>query len=172
MGFLRRQLITSVLTANALRPSGTYRGGALGFFPGWLTGELSPHLLALTATDSAVSVARGRSSRLSQALAVANLVGLLTLVQGGRRAGKQAEEALVEGLGVDYAEQLDEAPTPAELATPWRSLVYPFRMRNKAVTVHRDLEYAPYDVPCSRIHAIARFTSTRCAGNASRGLSR
>ena len=144
MGFLRRQLITTALTANALRPSASYRGGALGFFPGWLTGELSPHLLALTAADSAVSVARGRSSRLSQALAVANLAGLFTLVQGGRRAGKQAEEALAEGLGVDYVEQLDEQPSPAELATPWRSLVYPFRMRNKAVTVHRNLEYAPH----------------------------
>ena len=123
MGFLRRQLITSALTANALRPSASYRGGALGFFPGWLTGELSPHLLALTAADTAVSVSRGRSSRLSRALAVANLVGLFTLVQGGRRAGKQAEEALSEGLGVDYAEQLDAAPSPAELAIPWRSLV-------------------------------------------------
>jgi acetyl esterase/lipase len=144
VGFLRRQLITTALTANALRPSASYRGGALGFFPGWLTGELSPHLLALTAADSAVSVARGRSSRLSQALAVANLVGLFALVQGGRRAGELVEEALVEGLGVDYVEQLDEAPTPAELAIPWRSLVYPFRMRDKAVTVHRNLEYAPY----------------------------
>src|SRR5690242_8736710 len=106
VGFLRRQLITTTLTANALRPSATYRGGALGFFPGWLTGELSPHLLAFTAADAALSVARGRSSRLSQGLAVANLVGLATLVQGGRRAGKQAEDALVEGLGVDYVKQV------------------------------------------------------------------
>jgi acetyl esterase/lipase len=144
VGFLRRQLITTALTANALRPSAGYRGGALGFFPGWLTGELSPHLLALTAADSAVSVARGRTTRGSQALAIANLAGLLTLVQGGRRAGKQVEDALVEGLGVDYVEQLDQAPTPAELAVPWRSLVNPFRNRNDAVTVHRNLEYAPY----------------------------
>jgi acetyl esterase/lipase len=144
VGFLRRQLITTALTANALRPSASYRGGALGFFPGWLTGELSPHLLALTAADTAVSVARGRSSRLSQAVAAANLAGLMTLVQSGRRAGKLAEEALAEGLGVDYADHLGEAPSPAELATPWRSLVYPFRMRNKAVTVHRNIEYAPY----------------------------
>ena len=77
-------------------------------------------------------------------LAIANLVGLLALVQGGRRAGKQAEDALVDGLGVDYVEQLDEAPSPADLAVPWRTLVNPFRHRDDAVTVHRDLQYAPY----------------------------
>ena len=36
---------------------------------------------------------------------------------------------------------LDARPTPAELATPWRSLVYPFRIRNDAVVVERDIAY-------------------------------
>ena len=144
VGFLRRQLVTAALTANALRPSATYRGGALGFFPGWLTGELSPHLLALTAADSAISLARGRTSPASRALAVANLAGLLRLVQGGHRAGKQAEDALADALGADYVEQLDAAPSPADLAVPWRSLINPFRHGDDRVTVHRDLQYAPY----------------------------
>lgn len=144
MGFLRRQLVTSALTVNALRPSSGYRGGAAGFVPGWLTGELSPQLLALTTADAAVAAARGRTTPLSRAVAVGNLVGLLTLVQGGRRAGKQAEDALVEGLGVEYVEQLDAAPSPADLATPWRSLVNPFRHRNDTVEVRRDLRYAPW----------------------------
>ncbi len=52
-----------------------------------------------------------------------------------------AEEALVEGLGADYVEKLDAAPTPAELAVPWRKLVYPFRMREPRVTVHKNIAY-------------------------------
>ena len=38
-------------------------------------------------------------------------------------------------------EQLDAAPTPAELAVPWRKLVYPFRMREPRVTVHKNIAY-------------------------------
>ena len=34
-------------------------------------------------------------------------------------------------------------PTPAELATPWRRLVNPFRMRDLAVVVDKDIAYAP-----------------------------
>ncbi len=54
-----------------------------------------------------------------------------------------AEDALIEGIGADYGDQLDRLPTPAELATPWRQLVNPFRMRNGAVAVEKDIPYAP-----------------------------
>ena len=43
---------------------------------------------------------------------------------------RQLPDEVIEGLGLDYLEQLDAKPTPAELATPWRRLVNPFRMRS------------------------------------------
>jgi acetyl esterase/lipase len=145
MSFVRRQVITAALTANAIRPLPGFRGGALSFFPGWLTSELAPHVIAVTAADLAANAAgpRRRRSRLGAALAVANLVGLGYLTDRARRAGNHAEEALVEGLGYDYLEQLDEKPTPADLAVPWRQLVYPFRMRDSRVRVEKDVAYAP-----------------------------
>lgn len=108
----------------------------------WLTGELSPQLLALTAADVGAAVARGRVSRAGLALAAVNAVGLAALVADARRVRHQVEEALAEGLGVDYVEQLDEKPTPAELATPWRSVAFPFRVRDARVEVLHDLPFS------------------------------
>ena len=118
MGLLLRQSVLAALTANALRPLPGYRASLPAFFAGWLTGELAPHLLALTAVDTAGSVARGGSSRAGFALAALNAGALATMVAGSRRVKDQVEEALEDGIGVDYVEQLDAAPTPAELATP------------------------------------------------------
>ena len=139
MGFLRRQLVTAALTANAIRPAPGYRASIPSFFAGWLTTELTPHLMALTAADAAAHVVRRRPRR---GLGLA-LAGQAYLVDQARRAGTKVEEALVEGIGVDYVEQLDAKPTPAELATPWRRLVNPFRMRNVDVVVDKDVAYAP-----------------------------
>ncbi|MBZ5738808.1 alpha/beta hydrolase [Nocardioides mangrovi] len=143
MGFLRRQLVTAALTANAIRPVPGFRAGIPAFFAGWLTTELAPHLMALTAADTAGHVVRRgrRRSRAGLALAAANLLGQGFLVDQARRVQKTAEDALTDGIGADYAEQLDALPTPAELATPWRSLVNPFRMRNDAVVVDKNVPY-------------------------------
>ena len=143
MSFLRRQLVTAALTANALRPVPGFRAGIPSFAAGWLTSELAPHLMALTAADTAAHVARRPRSRAGLALAALNLAGQAFLVDQARRVQKDAEDALVEGIGADYVEQLDALPTPADLATPWRTLVNPFRMRNDAVVVEKDIAYAP-----------------------------
>lgn len=145
MGFLRRQVVTAVLTANAIRPVPGFRAGIPAFFAGWLTSELVPHLVALTAADATAHVVRrGRPrSRLGLALAAANVAGQAFLADQSRRVQKDAEDALVEGLGYDYLEQLDAKPTPAELATPWRQLANPFRMRNAEVVVEKNIPYAP-----------------------------
>ena len=45
--------MTAALTANAIRPVPGFRAGIPAFFAGWLTSELAPHLLALTAADTA-----------------------------------------------------------------------------------------------------------------------
>ena len=143
MSFLRRQLVTAALTANAVRPVPGFRAGIPSFAAGWLTSELAPHLMALTAADTAAHAVRRPRSRAGLALAALNLAGQAFLVDQARRVQKEAEEALVEGIGADYLEQLDALPTPAELATPWRKLVNPFRMRNDDVVVEKDIAYAP-----------------------------
>lgn len=141
MPFLRRQIVTAALTANAIRPLPGFRVGLPAFFAGWITGELAPHLLAITAADAATHTSRKRRSPAGLALASASSLGLGYLIAQSRQVGKKAEDSLVEGLGVDYIEQLDAKPTPAELATPWRKLVYPFRMREVAVKVDRNVRY-------------------------------
>ncbi len=141
MSFLRRQVITAALTANAIRPVPGFRTGIPAFFAGWLTGELAPHVLAATTADAVAHATGPRRDARGLALAGASALGLGYLIAQSRRVGTQAEEALVDGLGADYVEQLDSAPTPADLAVPWRKLVYPFRMREPRVTVHKNIAY-------------------------------
>ncbi len=141
MGFLRRQVVTAALTANAIHPLPGFPTQVPTFFASWLTGELAPHVLAVTAADAAAHSTAARRDRTALALAGLNGAGLLYLVSQARRVQQQAEESLTEGLGIDYFEQLDQKPTPADLATPWRSLVYPFRNRASGVRVERDIAY-------------------------------
>ena len=141
MSFRRRQLLTAALVANALRPLPGNRASVPVFFAGWLTTELAPHVLAVTAADAAGHAVGRRRDPAGLALAAASAGGLGYLISGSRRVRAQVEEALEEGLGVDYVEQLDAAPSPADLATPWRKLVNPFRMRDLGVRVHKNVAY-------------------------------
>ena len=141
MGFLRRQVVTAALTANAIRPIPGFRVGMPAFFAGWLTGELAPHVLALTAADAAAHVRGRRRHPLGLAVAGLNAAGLAYLVKQARDVRTDAEDALLEGIGADYVEQLDAAPTPADLAVPWRQLVNPFRHRGAGVQVEKDIAY-------------------------------
>ena len=142
MSFLRRQLLTAALTANAIRPLPGFRVGIPVFVAGWLTSELAPHLLAVTAVDAATHATGRRRDPAGLALAAVSVAGLGFLVDQARRVKVTAEAALVEGIGVDYVEQLDARPTPAELALPWRKLVNPFRIREVAVQVEKNIPYA------------------------------
>jgi acetyl esterase/lipase len=147
-GYVARQALTAALTANAVRPVPGFRAGIPAFAAGWLTSELAPQVLAATTMDTAAQLLRGRRDPLGLALAGVSAAGLGYLIAQSRRAVQIAEDALVEGLGVDYVEQLDQAPTPADLATPWRRVANPFafgRERRRAgVEVKRDVPFAPY----------------------------
>src|SRR4051812_45450481 len=114
MGYTRRQVVTALLTANAVRP---LRGklSVLGFAVGWPTGELAPQLLALTALDTAQAVVRGKAGRTGLVLAAASAAGLAYLVSGARKAGTLAEAQLVESLGEDYLDLVTEDPSAADL---------------------------------------------------------
>ncbi len=143
MGFRRRQVITAALTANAIRPLPGFELGPTAFFPGWLTNELAPHLLALTAADAATHTSSRRRDRTGLLLAGASAAGLAFLIRQARQVQEQAEKSLAEGLGVDYLDQLDARPTPADLATPWRRLVNPFRMREPRARVIKNVPFNP-----------------------------
>lgn len=146
MSFLSRQTVVAALTANALRPPRGLRAGVPAFVAGWLFGEMAPQMLALTAVDAATHLTRGRRSGLRAkaglALAGASALGLAHIVRQSRQARDGFEDALVEGLGVDYVEQLDEVPSPADLAVPWRRLARPFDFHDDGVRVIRDLPYS------------------------------
>lgn len=144
MAFRRRQAITAALVANAIRPVPGFGVGIPAFFAGWLTGELAPQVLALTAADAAAHSIGRRRDPVALGLAAASATGLGYLIWQSRKVRDEVEEALVEGIGVDYVEQLDAAPTPADLATPWRSLVNPFRtfrVPNPAIRIEKDIAF-------------------------------
>jgi len=149
MGFRRRQVIAAGLVANAIRPLPGFRGGLLGFFPGWLTGELAPHLLAGLAVDTTVHLTRGRRGRRDKvglALAAASALGLGYLIKQGGGAGVVVRTALEEGL----SEGFDADVPVSELvgAVTRRRLVNPFGFagegRRAGVVVHKNIRYAPH----------------------------
>jgi acetyl esterase/lipase len=142
--FRTRAVGYALLTANAIRPLPGFRAGVPSFFAGWLTGEMAPHWLAVTTADAAAHLSARRRDPVALAIAGATAVGLGYLVHQARRDQHTAEEALREALGADYAEKLDALPTPADLATPWRSLVNPFRTFRRppsAIRVERNVSY-------------------------------
>jgi acetyl esterase/lipase len=145
--FLTRQLLQLGLVSNALRPVPGAPVSVPAFFSGWLTSELSPHLLGLTAADTAAHLGRHgvhtRRDALGTVAAAANIAGYAALIAGGRRAGQEIERALVAELGPDYREAIVRDPLPDDLHATWQSLALPFRMRNVDVTRNRRLPYAP-----------------------------
>jgi len=142
--YARRQAVLAALAANAIRPVGGRVGSVPGFFAGWLTSELAPQLLALSAADTASQLVRRRVSagldhpRLGFALGAAAAVSLGSLVYAARRTPAQVEASLVEGLGADYADRLDPE---LDLAVPFRAVARPFKLSSPDVEVLRDVSY-------------------------------
>jgi acetyl esterase/lipase len=145
--YLRRRLLGAALTANALRPLPGAWASIPAMFAGWLTAELAPHLLALTAADTAAELVRRRETPRRRAagvaLATGTAVGLATIIKQSQDARELIEEALCDGLGAGYTEALDPRPTDTDLATPWRQLLWPFRMRTDDVERTSDVSYGP-----------------------------
>ena len=144
MSFLRRQLVTAALTANALQPLPGYWTGIPTMFGGWLTGELAPHLLALTAADTVREVARGKRNPRALSLAAGSLVGLVAVIAESDRAKAHVDRALVESLGADYRDRLSAQHTDLDLSTPLRQLAMPFRMHDDEVEITKDVAYADH----------------------------
>lgn len=164
MAFLRRQLLTAALTANALQPLPSYYVGVPTMLGGWLTSELAPHLAALTALDAARELTLGGRRPVGLALAAGSLAGLGALVVSSQQAKGYVDRALVEALGADYGTRLSaqhsdpgpphpDRPHPdrphldrphLDRSTPLGQLVMPFPLRDDEVEVTRDVRYSPH----------------------------
>ncbi len=143
MRIARRQLVNVALVANATRPVPGTPASLPAMFAGWLAAELAPQLLAATALDAGIAVAR-RGVRAERGTLLAGAVaatGYAALMARGHGARDEIEDALREAIG-DYHGDLARVPDEAEPAIPWRSLINPFRMSNVDVVATRRLPYA------------------------------
>jgi acetyl esterase/lipase len=145
MGYARRQLVTALLTANAVKPPRSAMLSPLGFAIGWPTGELAPQLLALTTLDTAQAAVRGKASRTGLLLAGASAAGLAYLIAHARKSGALAEAQLVDSLGADYLDQLTSASGDSDIKGPFkiplRDLARPFNLMNPSVERIADINY-------------------------------
>jgi acetyl esterase/lipase len=144
MTFRRRQVIAAALTANALRPVAGRYASIPAFFAGWLASELAPQLLVASLADTAaeLTVRRGRlSSPLGLGLAAFTTGGLGYLIVNANRAATHVESNLRDGLGDDYLEGLEDAPTAEDVRTRLREVARPFKLTQPDVEVIRDINY-------------------------------
>ncbi len=139
--YIPRQLALAALTANAVRPPRAFVTQMPSMVAGWMTSELAPHLLTLTAADALRELSRRRPSRLGLTLAAASGVGLASLVRESLGARQHVDRALEEGLGADYLERLSATYTDLDLSTPLGQLAWPFRFPEHEVEVLRDVPY-------------------------------
>ena len=144
MSFVRRQLVTAAVSANALHPLPGYQAGVPTMVSGWLAGELAPHLLALTAADTARELLRRRRSGPGLALAAGSLAGLSAVVAQSLLAQGYVDRALVDALGADYLDRLSARHTDLDLSVPWQQLALPFRHGEDEVEVISDIAYAEH----------------------------
>jgi acetyl esterase/lipase len=145
MSYLRRQLVTTALTANALRPVGGRLATVPAFFSGWLASELAPQLLAVSVADTVAELtvrrSAGRRDPLALTLAALSTAGLGYLIVNANRAASHVETTLRDGLGEDYLDELEQAPDVADLKTRLREVARPFKMNRPDVEVIRDVNY-------------------------------
>ena len=131
-GYTLRQAAVASLTANALRPAHGRHTAVASFAFGWPTAELAPQLIALVGLDTAVSLARGRSSALGLTLAAGAVAGLTSIVAESLRADVVLDEALATTAGRADARE----------HTPLNTLARPFSsLRSREVEVLRDVAY-------------------------------
>ena len=146
MSFRRRQLVNAALTANAVRPLGGGSTAIPTFFAGALAGELAPQLLVATLLDAAaeLTVRRSRThppSRTGLAAAAVAGIGLGYLILNSARSATRVESTLRDGLGDDYLDDLEDAPTVESLRLRLREIVRPFHMAQPDVEVIHDINY-------------------------------
>lgn len=149
--FLLATLWGAMFTWNALRPARRWWPlvGA-GFFASWMTGELAPHHLFWQAIATALFLWAGALAGwpgwVALGLLIGSWVGLVILVMEARKARAVMAEALREGLGDGYEEEI--APElRAHLDEAWgvRQRLFPLPVWDRRVEVIRNIEYRRVD---------------------------
>ncbi|QIK66218.1 alpha/beta hydrolase [Nocardioides sp. HDW12B] len=143
MSYLSRQLVTSALAANAIKPVPGAAASVPAMFAGWLVSELAPHVIAGTLVDTVLEVRRTRGRSAAPLLGLLNSLALAHVTQQGRRSQAAFERGLDEGLGGDHLDRLRQEYDDLDWRTPLRQLVWPFRLPVPGVEVVKDLTYAP-----------------------------
>lgn len=124
---LARSVYPAALTANALRPfSFGQPFGAWAFGPGWQVSELPLLTLGVQSALTARALRAGRwktpEGMLRLGAQAASAAGLWKLHQASLDAKGVLEDALVAGLGADYAERARDAglgPAEGPEINPW-----------------------------------------------------
>jgi acetyl esterase/lipase len=148
--YLALAALGAVHTANGYRPLFRRgRGIVASFSFGLLASELPLQTIAGQAAATAVlarrGALRGPAGKLGAAVTAASWAGLVGLHLEARRAGDHLEQALVEGLGDDYAQRIVEPKRPAAGEPPprfqraFRSLRGRYRYRTT-----RDVPYGQF----------------------------
>ncbi len=143
MPYLRRQLVTSALVANAIRPVPGSAVSVPAMFGGWLVSELAPHVIAGTAADTALEITRRGKNPRHALLGLANIAALGYLLQRGGRSGLEFNAGLKDALGESYRADLAAAYDDLDWRTPVSQLVWPFRQPTKGIEVHKNISFAP-----------------------------
>src|SRR3954449_12754537 len=96
--FRRRQFTLAALVIHPVRPMARGRSAIAGFVLGWPVSELAPHLLTLSAVDTAaeLTVRRRKSAPSTIGIVAAGAAaGLLGYsIAGARRVGTELDQAL------------------------------------------------------------------------------
>jgi acetyl esterase/lipase len=146
MPYLRRQLITSALVANAVRPLPGPAFSVPAMFGGWLVSELAPHVIAGTAVDTALEVTRRGKDPRHALVGLANTVALGYLMRQGGLSGRQFNGALRDALGETYRDDVLADAEGLDWKTPVQQLVWPFRApkaTSSAIQVEKNIAFAP-----------------------------
>lgn len=128
------------LAVNVLRPNESQYGAVPSFVFGWPVGELAPQVLALTAADAVMTVARGRMSKLGLGITAATMGALGYAIYQSTQSRDVIEEALKRDLGTEY----QDLPADREVDTPARTaslLARPFSPQRPSVEVIRNVSY-------------------------------
>ena len=144
-------LVGAWFTFNAFRPiHQAARRSVVSFFAGWLTTELALHHLAWQALLTAIFVWAGAldawPGRLGLAITLASWTGLAWCYRVARGAEAVVEEALSEGLGASYRDEiLPEVREKFAPAIDWRQILVPLPIWHPEVERVRNVTYAEVD---------------------------
>jgi acetyl esterase/lipase len=145
--FFWASLVGLLFTINAFRPTKFAPLMLPSFFASWLTNELAAHHLVWQIVATVFFVAKGALGHwpglAGLAFTLVSWAGLAVIFRTSVRAKEEVEDALCEGLGVDYrSENKEVLGEDVDEAIPWKRLLIPFRMSDPRVKRVRNVRYA------------------------------